>query len=100
MSRASGAPRRVCFAYSVASAPGAAHTLTLTARHDTCIQRQHDAHIALNATLAGKCMEVGSMSSGSSSNRSKGPAGGLHLATTLLLLLLLILVVPATALSL
>ncbi|XP_071533714.1 uncharacterized protein [Panulirus ornatus] len=90
MSRASGAPRRVCFAYSVASSPGnantPAHTLTLTARHDTCIQRQHDAHIALNATLAGQCMEVSNL--GASSSK--------RLTASLLHLTLLLLFVPAT----
>ena len=48
-SRPSGAPRRVCFAYT-----GAAEGLTLTARHDTCIARQKDAHMSFNATFTGK----------------------------------------------
>ncbi|XP_066961603.1 uncharacterized protein [Macrobrachium rosenbergii] len=65
MSRASWAPRRVCFAYSVtAPSPGnPSHTLSLTARHDTCIQRQQDAPIALNATLAEQCMQAAITSS-------------------------------------
>ncbi|XP_071533812.1 uncharacterized protein [Panulirus ornatus] len=99
MSRASGAPRRVCFTYSLASSPSSAtHTLTLTARHDTCIQRQHDAHIAVNATLAGKCLEVASsISSGSSSSRERLAA---RVVLHLTLLLLLLLSVPATVAAL
>lgn len=64
VSRASNAPRRVCFAIRLGSSTGSSSssspqfhdtddTLTLTARHDTCIQQQHDAHIAINATLQG-----------------------------------------------
>ncbi|CAL4182157.1 unnamed protein product, partial [Meganyctiphanes norvegica] len=50
-SRPSGSPRRVCFTY----AEGALDTYTMTARHDTCIPRQHDAHMAINTTLSGEC---------------------------------------------
>ncbi|KAG7172358.1 hypothetical protein Hamer_G009734, partial [Homarus americanus] len=89
MSRASGAPRRVCFAYSDDTRT---NTLTLTARHDTCIQRQHDAHIAINATLAGQCVEGGRSNSGG----SKRLAGGLlHL-----ICLLILTIIPACVVSL
>lgn len=94
MSRASGGPRRVCFAYSVVSPPPThAHsrpnTLAITARHDTCIPRQHDAHIAINATLAGQCVQ--SASSVSRAVGSRGVMGGdapLSLLLPLFLLLL------------
>ncbi|XP_037803398.1 uncharacterized protein LOC119597683 isoform X3 [Penaeus monodon] len=93
ISRPSGAPRRVCFAYSVASSPSATQgpgdKITLTARHDTCIHRQHDAHFAINATLSGQCTEsMPSVSSGVVGGKASG------------LLLLLVLLLAANRLSL
>lgn len=60
-SRPSGAPRRVCFAYSARGVGEegidgdnrAPPTVTLTARHDTCSPTTQNAHLTLNATLTG-----------------------------------------------
>lgn len=59
-SRPSGSPRRVCFTYTSTGdvSEGALDTYTMTARHDTCIPRQHDAHMAINATLSDECAKT------------------------------------------
>ena len=61
-SRPSGAPRRVCFAYSALGVGGEGMekgvrtppSVTLTARHDTCSPQTVNAHLTLNATLTGE----------------------------------------------
>ncbi|RXG71040.1 hypothetical protein Avbf_09180 [Armadillidium vulgare] len=68
VSRPSGAPKRVCFAYThndhLENERSPSHII-FTARHDTCISRSADAHLTLNATLIGQCTEASGMASGS-----------------------------------
>ncbi|KAF2366557.1 hypothetical protein FHG87_002685 [Trinorchestia longiramus] len=90
-SRPSGAPRRVCFAYSVLDRdPSDGNTnartpprVTLTARHDTCSPSTRNAHITLNATLTGPCAEASSIA-------SSGSKSGVHALAAVLYCLYLL----------
>ncbi|XP_076054172.1 uncharacterized protein LOC143032868 isoform X2 [Oratosquilla oratoria] len=108
-SRPSGSPRRMCFAYThhgtptTTSSPGSLTSsggnsggsggaamdmaevmISMTARYDVCSPVPVNAHIALNATLSGRCREASSQSS----SGMGVPAAAWCLLPTLLLLLL------------
>ena len=56
VSRASGSPKRLCFAYAsdqqgLSESP---NQIVFSSRKDTCIPSQDDAHFAFNATFFGK----------------------------------------------